>query len=201
MIRHFIFDMGNVLIDFNPDYILSHFTTDIHELGKLKSYVFGGDTWLKLDNGDISIDDAYSEIAARAPELYHETLHEIVHSWSDYTPSREAMIDLIENLKEQGYSLHLCSNAANTFYDYKHKIKALELFDSITISADINISKPKPGIYEHVLKENNLSPLDCIFVDDSMANVQAASKLGMHGFHYTGSPDILRKYLTNLKLL
>ncbi|WZU01644.1 hypothetical protein MGH68_00290 [Erysipelothrix sp. D19-032] len=63
MIRHFIFDMGNVLIDFNPDYILSHFTTDIHELGKLKSYVFGGDTWLKLDNGDISIDDAYYEIA------------------------------------------------------------------------------------------------------------------------------------------
>ncbi len=113
-------------------------------------------------------------------------------------------IDIIKQLKSQGYTLHILSNIGEYFFaDLKRDFPDIfALFDDIkiTTAAENYIGKPYPQIFKYYLKEYNGNNKQIIFIDDKQKNVTAATSLGMIGIRYT-SPQQLYSELTTLHVL
>ena len=118
------------------------------------------------------------------------------------TPISET-VQLLKELSEQynndgtrKYRLLGLSNwDGNSFPLIKQKYsQELSYFEDIIISADVNLLKPNPEIFKHVLTTYNLEPKDCIFVDDQQENVDAARELGIESFLFTSASELRRAY-------
>ncbi|QIK70503.1 HAD family phosphatase [Erysipelothrix sp. HDW6C] len=201
MIQNFIFDMGNVLMDFSPDYMLSQYTDDMKVIKALKDLIFGNTLWSQLDNGDVSFDEAKDGLLKSAPVEYHTLIRDILNTWHLHKVPRLDMLELIKELKEKGYGIYLCSNAADRFHSYKDTYEVFQYFDGLLISADIHISKPDIRIYEYLLDSNKLIAEECLFVDDLGANTKAAESVGMYAYQYNGNLTLFRHYLKNVHLI
>lgn len=201
MYTNFIFDMGNVLMDFSPDYILSRYTDNPLDIESLKETIFGGSLWSQLDNGDRFFADVCEEILEQVPTRLHAVCRDFFATWQNHKVPRTDMLEIIKDLKAKGYGIYLCSNAASLFHTYKDKYEVFSYFDHLTISADIGISKPDLGIYEYVLKENNLDAKTCLFVDDLGPNIKAAKACGIAGYLYNGNAALFRTFLKTIKVL
>lgn len=177
-----IFDMGNVIIDFSPDYFLTKFTQDQEAYNVLKHNIFYHPLWSKADRGTISDEAFFEVIKQNVDAKYHELAYQVLHHWYDYKVERYDMLEIIKELSSAGYRLILCSNAATSFYKYKDKIEAFNYFDGFVISADLKIVKPEPGIYEYLLERFKLQPRECFFIDDLLANVKGAWDVGIDGY-------------------
>lgn len=192
--------MGNVLMDFNPKYILSCYFNDIEKINQYYEYYFKSGLWSQLDNGDLSFEELIQNVAIDNPED-KATLIEFINTWHLHKWERKEMTALVKQLSDKGYGIHLCSNAANKFYSYIDQYPVFEHFDSITISADHKTSKPEKEIYEIVLEENKLKAHECLFVDDLGPNILAAENLGIDGYHYNGNEKMFKIFLKNIGVL
>lgn len=201
MIKNFVFDMGNVLMDFSPDYILSRFTDDIEVIDLLKSKIFSNEYWGDLDQGTRSFDEVCELVKPTVDLKYHDVLSRFFNEWHLHKVPNNEMTELVKELKEKGYGIYLCSNAAGKFHEYKHTYPVFEYFDHLTLSADIKISKPSPEIYEYVLETNNLDPETCLFVDDLGPNIQGAKESGMYTYLFNGNTKLFRSYLKAVHLI
>lgn len=198
--KHFIFDMGNVLMDFNPKYILSNYFDDVDSINKYYTYYFASGLWGKLDNGDISFEELIEDID-QSSNKDKDKLRKFITTWQEHKWERTGMTKIVKKLSDKGYGIHLCSNAADKFYTYKDQYSVFEYFDSILISADYKTSKPGEEIYKLVLEKNKLNPEECLFIDDLGENIRAAEALGMDGYQYNGNEAMFEKFLRNIKIL
>lgn len=198
--QHFIFDMGNVLMDFNPKYILSNYFDDIDTINKYYNYYFVSGLWSQLDNGDISFDDLVVNMEISFGND-RKKLIEFITTWHEHKWERKEMAVIVKKLSDRGYGIHLCSNAADRFHNYMDEYSVFEYFDSITISADHKVSKPGEEIYKIVLDENELNAEECLFIDDLGENIKAAEALGIDGYLYNGNEAMFEKFLRNIKVL
>lgn len=201
MIKNFIFDMGNVLMDFSPDYILSQYTPDFGDIALLKTLIFRSDMWNNLDQGLVSFEEAKSEILKQVPQHLSEKVKDFFDTWHLHKRPRLEMEEVVKELKERGYNIYLLSNAASTFHGYKDTFSVFKYFDDLIISADLKISKPDARIYLHLLDKHNLDPNESMFIDDISANIVAGEKLGIHGYHYNGNALMFRDYLVTMGIL
>ncbi len=111
-----------------------------------------------------------------------------------------SLVEVIKKLREMGFKVILLSNANNSFFErkiYPTYPEFKSLFDDIIISSVVQMVKPNPDIYLHTLEKISSHSEEAIFIDDSKVNVDAAIKLGMHGFVYTESTSFV-KHLENL---
>ncbi len=201
MYKNFIFDMGNVLMDFSPDYILSRYTQNPEEIEILKYAIFGNEIWKSLDNGDVSFETASIDVMDSLPDSLHEVAKDIMSTWQTHKVERMDMLEIVKKLKERGYGIYLCSNAASLFHTYKDKYEVFQYFDDLTISADIGISKPDLGIYRYVLEKNKLDPSSCLFIDDLNENIKAAKQCGISGYQYNGNCGLFNEFLVALEII
>lgn len=186
-----IFDMGNVILEYVPDYFLTKFTDNESVANLLKEEIFYHPTWLQLDQGLVTEEEFFEEIKSRIPDTYHDLAYKVLHQWYHHFDENLEMLEIVKKLKQKGYQLVLCSNVAKTFYLYKDEKEAFRYFDEFVISADINIIKPHLGIFEHLLETYQLDAGDCYFIDDSLDNVRAAQTLGIDGYWYNGNVKLL----------
>lgn len=201
MYTNFIFDMGNVLMDFSPDYILSEFTNNVEEIEYLKIQIFESELWRSLDNGDISFENALLKILDDVPQSKHKICREIFNHWQEYKVPRNDMLDIIKTLKRKGYGIYLCSNAASRFHSYVDHYEVFSYFDDLVISGDLHISKPDIRIYEYLLEKNRLDAKTCLFIDDLNINIKAARMCGISGYHYNGNAELFKLFLQNINIL
>lgn len=90
------------------------------------------------------------------------------------------LVQFIRGLRPK-YKVGLISNAWSDMREYMTKKKLVDLFDTLTISAEVKTAKPEAGIYAHALKQAEAKAEEAVFVDDVNANIEACQKLGMHG--------------------
>lgn len=199
--QNFIFDMGNVLMDFNPDYLLSVFVHDIDDIQMFKSKLFSSGLWARLDNGDCDFDDAYDEVSQQLPLSKHATLKRILNEWTSTKYPRKDMEEIVKRLKDKGYGIYLCSNVAPLFHTYKDHYEIFNYFDGFVLSGDLKLSKPDPKIYEYLLVTFKLDPKSCLFIDDINANILGANTVGIDGYHYNGNGKMFEMYLENIGVL
>lgn len=182
--RNIIFDLGGVVLEWNPDFILESVYADPHMRTTMKAALFQHPDWLEMDRGILSEPELMARLEKRTgrpkPEL--RMLFDAIRS--SLRPKPDTM-ELIARLVQRGVPLYCLSNmAASTFVYLREKHAFWTAFRGIVISGEIEVMKPDREIFEYLLRRYELSPADTVFVDDHEANVQAARALGMHGVRF-----------------
>jgi len=179
--KNVIFDVGDVLLDWNPGRVLQGFYADDSERERMKQLIFHHADWLELDRGAMAEDVLLQRIAERAgrpvPEL--NGLFEVVR---DSLHPKQDTVALLGSLSARGVPLYCLSNMPSKIYaTLSQRFDFWRHFDGIVISGDIRMVKPEPAIFRHLLERYGLRAGDTVFVDDLPANVEAAQRLGLHG--------------------
>lgn len=196
MIRNIIFDMGNVLIHWTPKIFLDRLGRNEADTEILNRIVFESDEWPALDAGTLDEAEALAIMQSRLPEHLHEEARRLLFEWDQPLILVEGMEDLVRELKDQGYAIYLLSNASRRQHEYWDRIPASPCFSGTFISADYQMIKPDPVIYQTFFKEFDLRPEECLFIDDRLDNVEAAIAQGMDAIQFTGDLPQLRQEIS-----
>lgn len=194
-IRNVIFDMGNVLLDFNPRKVVERFCADEAEQQLILRELFQAPEWLMADRGLIRDRDRYELIRDRVPPEHREALKNCCFHWSfcmDPLPGARAFV---EDCRKAGCRTYLLSNASDLFFTYFNNFSPLSDFDGAVISCQELLLKPEQEIYLRLLRRYDLRPEECFFIDDRAENVEAARALGMAGHVFQNDYPVLRRLL------
>lgn len=196
MIRNIVFDMGNVLIRWEPALFLERERIPEEDRPLLLREVFGSVEWVQLDRGSVSPEEGIASMCRRLPPRLHGLAQELTLGWwkRNLLPV-EGMGALIRELKEQGYGIYLLSNAKVDLPLFFDRIPGSECFDGRIVSADWKLLKPQPEIYETLLREFHLKAEECFFIDDLSSNVEGARRAGLDGAVFFGDLPRLRREL------
>ena len=182
--KNILFDMGNVLVTYNPEWVIRHYTEDEELIREVKNIVFHSQEWLLLDAGLIEEEKAERNWMERlSSDKAREIAHLSFQNWHLYNMKViPGTAEMIRALKENGKEIYLLSNASLRLLSiYKEVIPAVECFSGIFYSAAHKCVKPQDIIYERFLKEYSLNPADCFFIDDLEENISAAKAVGISG--------------------
>lgn len=201
MIRHIVFDMGQVLVQFSAGLFSERLRLSAEDAELIRREVLTTVEWVRMDRGTISDDDALARMCARLPQRLHDTAAYLVRRWNDPIVPVPGMADVARDLKAAGYDLYLLSNAATRQHTYWHNIPGSEYFSGTFISADYHLLKPEDAIYQAFFKKFGLKPEECLFIDDSAPNIEASENAGMAGIVFHGDAARLRRQLAERGIL
>ena len=190
-IKNIIFDMGRVLLKFDPYVSLNTYCENKEDIELLYKELFEGPEWIMGDEGKITNGERYELVKMRVPQRLHRALKLIVENWEMCMEPVEGALDFYALVKEKGYETFVLSNACNRFYGYFPRFYDLDSFKGVVVSSDVKMIKPNSGIYEYILKTYNLNPEECLFIDDVEANVRAAEAMGIKGFVFKNNYEEL----------
>lgn len=176
-IKNIVFDLGGVLIDFNPERMIRDCSlTECREM--IKTRIFTSEHWLNMDRGTESVEEAVENMLRSVPSEYHGRIRRMIIDREEMMPPIKQMTPIIDSLYESGYRLFVLTNCAKWFHEFKSNIPSIEKFEGFIVSADYGIIKPDERIYKILLEKFSLRAEECFFIDDSEANIDAAQKLG-----------------------
>lgn len=201
MIRHIVFDMGQVLVQFSAGLFSERLRLSAEDAELIRREVLTTVEWVRMDRGTISDGDALARMCARLPQRLHDTAAYLVRRWNDPIVPVPGMADVARDLKAAGYDLYLLSNAATRQHTYWHDIPGSEYFSGTFISADYHLLKPEDAIYQAFFKKFGLKPEECLFIDDSAPNIEASENAGMAGIVFHGDAARLRRQLAERGIL
>ncbi|MBO4637084.1 MAG: HAD family phosphatase [Clostridiales bacterium] len=186
MIRNIVLDMGNVLLDYDPEISLDKYCSSAEEKEVIRKELFGGPEWLMGDRGLIKDKDRFDLVKVRVPEQYHKALRKCADNWYICMTPLAGAKEFCEEIRAKGYGIYILSNASDMFYKYFPEFMPLRFFDGVFVSSDYLMLKPETDIYEAFLTKYGLKGEECLFVDDREDNVEGALKAGMKGFRFRG---------------
>lgn len=197
MIKNIVLDMGNVLLDYNPEFVMDQFCSSEEEKDIIRKELFNGPEWLMADKGEIKDKDRFDLVKTRVPEKYHEALKNCADRWDICMDPLDGAEDFCRYAKDHGYGVYILSNASDLFYTYFPKFMPLDFFDGVFVSADYLMLKPDVKIYRTFLEKYGLNGSECLFIDDREDNIAGAGKAGMNTFRFTGNHKEIIAYLEN----
>jgi 2-haloacid dehalogenase len=189
-----VFDLGGVLIDWNPRHLYRKLFDDPAEMERFLTEVCHHDWNLEQDRGR-TFAEAVAEATSRHPGA---RLH--VEAWFSRWIEMiggpiTGTVELLEALDAAGTPLYALTNwSAETFPLVRHDptYAFLDRFREIVVSGEIGLIKPDPAIYRHLLARVGAPAESCLFIDDNVANVAAAAALGLHAHRFTDPPSLRR---------
>jgi 2-haloacid dehalogenase len=195
-----VFDLGNVLVRWNPRLLYERLITDADELERFFDTVITHD-WIREQDAGRTFDEGIAILAAQFPH-YHSEIRAFWERWGEMVPGAiEETVEILAELKERETPLYALTNWSHeTFPIARPRFPFFEWFDGIVVSGEIGLIKPDARIYHHLLERFGLAAEDCVFIDDSAANVAGAEAVGITGLHFQ-SPEKLRRELGELRLL
>lgn len=200
-IKNIIFDLGGVLIDWNPDYVFKEVFKDDEKLAWFYREICTMD-WNENQDAGYPLAKATEERVALFPQ--HEDLIRMYYGrWEEMLG--DAIQDTVELLKQCVNDpalkvVALTNWSAETFPVALEKFDFLQWFEGIVVSGEEMTRKPFPDIYQTTLNRFDLKPEESLFIDDNKRNIEAAKALGIKCVHFS-SPLQLEKELKKLKLL
>ena len=195
MIKNVIFDFGQVLVHFEPEYMVRQYVTNEEDVKLLSKVVFDRIYWDRLDLGTITDEETIRLCRARLPQRLWDVAEKIHMNWIYNIPEIDGMKDLIKYIKERyGVGVFVLSNISHYFADHSGEIDILSYSDGSVFSARLGVTKPDHRIFDHICKEYCLNPSETVFVDDSEKNIKASIEFGLQGYLFDGNSEKLRKY-------
>ena len=190
MIRTIIFDIGNVLADFNGRAYLDSFALPEQEDRIVERTLFLSPLWAEIDRGRLSDEELLAQICKSAPE--QEMLIRRVYSGAGMAVSQNAYAPgLLKRLKELGYQIYILSNYGKTFYEERlSNFEFLRYSDGQVISYQEQYIKPEPEIYQILLSRYQICPEEAVFFDDLPKNLETAKTFGINTVQVRGYESI-----------
>ena len=195
MIQNVILDMGNVLLDYNPDVSLNLFCSCDEEKEIIRRELFSGPEWVMGDRGDIPDSGRFELVRQRVPEQYWGALKNCCDSWHICMKPLEGAKAFCDFVKGHGLGIYILSNASDAFYEYFPKFLPLDYFDGVVVSADIHMLKPDREIFDYLIGKYHLRPEECLFIDDMPRNVEGARQAGLQAFRFENDYAPIRELL------
>ena len=185
-IKNIIFDLGGVLIDWNPDYVfLKVFKDDKIKLKEFYEKVCTFE-WNENQDAGYPLDKATEERIKIFPE-YEDQIRMYYGKWEEMIGGEiKEVVTILKNLvKENNFRVLALTNwSAETFPIALKKFDFLHLFEGIVVSGTEKTRKPFSDIYEIILNRYNLIATESIFIDDNIRNIKAANKFGIKTIHF-----------------
>ena len=189
--------MGGVLIFDNAMDFAARYTADQADRDLLYRELFHSSEWkYGWDNGTMTTEEVVESVCRRLPQRLHTVVRGIMENWNMEARAVPGMEPLIRGLKKSGWGVYLLSNTALQFYQYRHKLPAIDCFDGQFISADYHVLKPHREIFEKFVEVFGLQARECYFVDDRKENADGAVAAGWGGaFVFSGDAAVLEEAL------
>lgn len=198
-INTIIFDLGGVLIDWNPEYVfLEAFQGDREKMCWFLDHICTSD-WNENQDAGYPLAQATEDLVAQHPE-YEKEIRLFYGDWENMLGgSIQGTVDILKQLIEsKRYKIVALTNwSAETFPIAQEKFEFLQWFEGILVSGEENTRKPFEDIYKLTLSRFQIDAEKAIFIDDNLRNIEAALKLGIHGIHFTSAENLknqLKKY-------
>ncbi|HGL8221031.1 TPA: HAD family hydrolase [Streptococcus pneumoniae] len=187
-----IFDLGNVLIEWNKEKILSKICKNDLEYNLFNKFVFQSNLWIDLDNGKISLEFLENQLIDEMGHQYQDQIHELVWNWFNYVDLYDEVYELIKQLKKKNFQIYVLSNTSSIFHILLDSVlsKVSSVLDGYVISCEVKMMKPQKEIYLSLVNKYQLYIKDCIFLDDLEENVEAARTLGIKAFQIKERKEI-----------
>jgi glucose-1-phosphatase len=196
-IKAIIFDLGGVILDISVDKTRRAFEQlGVEDFEKMYSLKDANHLFQKLEEGKIDEQEFYDGFRKSSGKNISDD--EIKNAWNELLLQfRTGTLAMLEALKMK-YKLFLLSNTNIIHRQAFNKIFETQIgkgslnhfFEKAYFSYEIGCRKPDAGAYEYVLKENNLSPSETLFIDDSLENIEGAKNSGMQVIHLTESMKV-----------
>ncbi len=189
MIKNIVFDVGKVLVDFEPEKVMDemHITKEVQK--EMNQIMFQNPLWNEFDRSVFHAEEILEKFKEQKPEL-GSVIEEIFRKVGSMITTRTYVHEWLTELKKKGYALYVLSNYAKyTFQQTKEKLDFLPLMDGVVFSYQCNMIKPEQEIYAYLLETYHLEPSQCVFLDDREENILAARKSGMKGIVFHDFPQ------------
>ncbi len=192
MIKHIVFDLGGVLIDWDPRYLyrkifdtedeVNHFLTQICDM-----------EWNELQDAGRNIEQGMEERIQKYPH-YEKEILAYYNRWPEMLggPVQE-VVDILGLIAQNGeHNLFGITNWSHQTFPIARKYYSfLSVFQDIVISGVEKVKKPDPRIYHILLSRQQLNAIECLFIDDNIRNVRGAREVGMKAIQFI-SPNQLK---------
>ena len=173
-----VFDLGGVLLDWDPRYLYRKIFSDQDEMEYFLREICSPAWNHQMDAGK-PFQDAVEELQDVHP-AYGDQIEAFNTRWVEMVRGEiPGTVEILSELKDAGHSLAALSNwSAETFPRIQNEYPFLGWFDPLVLSGEVGVAKPAPEIYKTLLSHLNKEASDCLFVDDMPWNIEAADKLG-----------------------
>ncbi|MEJ5147097.1 MULTISPECIES: HAD family hydrolase [unclassified Sphingobacterium] len=186
MIKAVIFDIGGVLLDWNPRYVYRDIFPQIDQMEWFLENVCSTDWNLQQDRGR-----SFKEGMYVLKKQYPNFENEIDVFWKRWPEMLKGEIigtvAILQELKKNYEVYGLTNWSSETFPLVKNRFDFIADFDGIIVSGEEGYIKPDEKLYKILLEKYNLRATECIFIDDNSENIKASVKLGFVAIHFTNS--------------
>lgn len=190
-INTIIFDLGGVLIDWNPEYVFREVIPDAER----RRYFFENictHEWNVEQDAGRPLAEATELLVGQFPDWEAE-IRAYYGRWEEMLggPVHET-VDLLRDLRERGEHrlLALTNWSAETFPVALERYDFLHWFEGIVVSGAEKTRKPFADIYEILIDRYEVNPEEAVFIDDSLTNVEGAEVVGINGIHFQGAAQL-----------
>lgn len=189
-IRHIVYDIGKVLIHYDPDIPFSRIIPDSVERRWFFDNVCTSDWNIEQDRGR-SWEEAEALLIADHPD-HENSIRAFRRHWHEMVPhAYDDSVELMEGLVDAGHDVTMLTNwASDTFREARERFAFLEKPRGVTVSGDIGLIKPDRRIYDHHVASFGLEPKASLFIDDSQKNVNAAIDAGWQAVLFTNAKTL-----------
>ena len=199
--KYIIFDLGGVLIDWNPKYLYRKIFAEQEKMEYFLTQICSPE-WNEMQDGGRSLAEG-TEILLRTHPEYKNEIKAFYDRWEEMlNGSLQGSVEILKYFYEApDYSIYALTNwSAETWPIAQAHFSFLGWFDGIVVSGQEHLKKPDPAIYRLLLNKYDLDAAKGIFIDDNLRNVQAAQTIGLEAIHFI-NPTSLRLELLAREIL
>ncbi|ACJ75610.1 HAD superfamily hydrolase [Thermosipho africanus TCF52B] len=199
MINNIIFDLGRVLINWEPEKYMKK-VFDEKTISFLLEKTFNTNDWNLMDKGVIDEQTLWENKLNQYPE-YKKEIEHMKNKVLDLLTPIEENAKLLYILKEKGYNLYILSNFSKiAFQKVYEKYDFFKLFDGMIISSHVKSIKPEDEIYKILIEKYKINPAESLYIDDKIENIKAGEKFGFKTIHLEKPEDLKDKLSKILKI-
>ena len=191
-IRHIVFDIGKVLIHYDPDLPFSRLIPDAEERRWFFENVCTSPWNIEQDRGR-SWEEAEALLIAEHPD-HAENIRNFRRHWYEMVPyAYDDSVELMTGLIDAGHDVTMLTNwAKDTFREARERFPFLDLPRGVTVSGEVGMIKPERGIYDLHVQTFELDPAKSLFIDDSQKNVDGAISAGWQAVLFIDAETLRR---------
>ena len=184
MINTVIFDIGKVLAGYGWEKYLRGIAPEEEAYRAVEQAVFLSPDWVEHDKGLLTEEEEIRDFISNAPE-YEKEIRQTYENLGECVWKLDYALPWVQELKSRGFRVFALSNWPKHIYDQrKDKLDFLDLMDGYILSYQEHVIKPDPAAFRLLLERYRIEPEKAVFIDDTLKNIEAAERLGIHGIHF-----------------
>jgi len=192
-VRNVIFDLGGVVLDWNPAAIVALFEPVPERQAALRQALFGHADWRLFDRGTLTEPELIQRLQLRLGSTRAE-VEAILDAIRNSLVEKPETLELIRTLQGQGTPLYCLSNMPATIYTHlRQRHSFWDAFNGIVISGEVQMMKPEPEVFMHLLATFGLRAEESVFIDDLPANIESARQVGLHAICFKDAAQCRRE--------